>query len=137
MSEQYELSRRWPRMSEQYELSRRWPRMGEQYELSGKQPPSNGQPGDRQCRKVSPSSKRRSLSRTKKGEREERLQPMQTDQRQTSSVPSATGTVISALDWSATPGTVPEQTPRAQLHILPRLKDAYVNLTSYPVDGLE
>ena len=52
---------------------------------------------------------------------------MQTDQRQTSSVPSATGTVIPASDWSATPDAVPEWTPRAQLHDLPRLKDAYVD----------
>ena len=55
-----------------------------------------------------------------------KLQPMQTDQRQASSVSSATGTVIPASDWPATPDTVPEQTPRAQLHRLWRLKDAYL-----------
>ena len=75
---------------------------------TGKQQPLNGQPGDRLCRKVSPSSKTHSLSSTKKREREERLQPMQTDQRQTSSVPSVTGTVIPVPDWPATPDVVPE-----------------------------
>ena len=48
------------------------------------------------------------LSSTRKREGEERLQSMQTDQRQTSSVSSATGTVIPASDWPATPDTVPE-----------------------------
>ena len=72
-----------------------------------------------------PSSKRHSLSSTKRREWEERLQPMQTDQRQTSSVPFVTGTVIPASDWPATSDAVPEYTPRTQLHNLPRLKDAY------------
>ena len=60
------------------------------------------------CRKVSPSSKRHSLTSTRKREWEERLQPMQTNQRQISSVPSATGTVIPASDWPATPDVVLE-----------------------------
>ena len=72
------------------------------------QQPSNSQPGDRLCRKVSPTSKRRSLSSTGKREWEERLQPMQTGQRQTSSVSSATGTIIPASDWLATFNAVPE-----------------------------
>ena len=75
---------------------------------TGKQQPSNSQPGDRLCRMVSPSSTRHSLSSMKKREWEERLKPMQTDQRQTSSVPSATGNVIPASDWPATPDAVPE-----------------------------
>ena len=59
---------------------------------------------------------------------------MQTGQRQTSSVSSAMGTVIPAADWLATLDAAPEkkhqkQTPRAQLHSLPRLKDAYTNGT--------
>ena len=65
---------------------------------------------------------------------------MQTGQRQTSSVPSATGTVIPASDWLATLDAAPEKkrqkkkkkTPRAQLHSLPRLKDAYI-IISMPI----
>ena len=56
-----------------------------------------------------PTSKRRSLSSTGKREWEERLQPMQTGQRQTLSVSSATGTVIPASDWLATLDAVPEK----------------------------
>ena len=95
---------------------------------TGKQQPSDGQPGDRLCRMVSPTSKRRSLSSTGKREWEERLQPMQTGQRQTSSVSSATGTVIPTSDWLATLDAAPEKTPRAQLHSLPRLKNAYIQM---------
>ena len=71
------------------------------------------------------------LAIAKKSEWKERLQPMQTGQRQTSSVPSTTGTVTPASDWPATPDAVPEWTPRAQLHSLPRLKDTYNYTPTY------
>ena len=61
--------------------------------------------------------------------------PGGTDQRQTSIVPSATGTVIPASDWPATPDAVPERTPRPQLLSLPRLKDAWMYVCMYGGPG--
>ena len=51
---------------------------------------------------------------------------MQTDQRQTYLCSLPQGRSFPHLDWQATPDAVTEYTPRAQLHSLPRLKDAYV-----------
>lgn len=79
---------------------------------------------DRLCKKVSSCSRRNSANSTRQRDRREKLLPKQTDQRRTSSAPSAAETVIPASHYTLYPERKLGDTG-AQPHNLAKLKRAH------------